>query len=152
MSNQVELVFDPALTSLGVKETELQKEQLKKYRSLDSQIDKLEKTIGVWNPLNRFMTVYQALDNLCEKVESFNVGGQIEQVGNKAKEFNKELDTLVNRFRNMKSIDYEPKKLDYLCHMVEKSFENSAHVQFIIDRLRSIEIIHKDSTNIAKQF
>ena len=106
----------------------------------------------MWNPLNRFMTVYQALDNLCEKVESFNVGGQIEQVGTKAKEFNKELDTLVNRFRNMKSIDYEPRKLDYLCHMVEKSFENSAHVQYIIDRLKSIEIIHKESTNIAKQF
>ncbi len=98
------------------------------------------------------MTVYQALDTLCEKVESFNVGGQIEQVGIKAKELNKELDTLVNRFRNMKSIDYEPTKLDYLCHMVEKSFENSAHVQFIIERLRSVEIIHKESTNIAKQF
>ena len=128
MAKQVELVFDPAITSLGVKETDLQKEQLKQYRSLDSQIDKLEKTIGAWNPLNRFMTVYQALDNLCEKVDSFNVGGQIEQVGSKAKEFNKELDTLVNRFRTMKPIDYEPTKLDYLCHMVEKAFENSAHV------------------------
>jgi hypothetical protein len=34
--------------------------------------------------------------------------------------------------------------------MVEQSFENSPHVQYIIDRLKAIETIHKDSTNIAK--
>lgn len=150
MTNHVELIFDPALTSLGVKESDLQKEQLKKYRSLDSQIDKLEKLIGTWNPLNRFMTVYQAIDILFDKVESLSVAGSIDQVGEKAKELNKELDTLVNRFRTIKAINYEPSKIDYLCHMVEQSFENSPHVQYIIDRLKAIETIHKDSTNIAK--
>lgn len=59
---------------------------------------------------------------------------------------------MVNRFHAMKTIDYEPSKLDFLCNMVEKAFENSAHVQFINERLRSIEVIHKESTNIAKQF
>ncbi len=78
MTNHVELIFDPALTSLGVKESDLQKEQLKKYRSLDSQIDKLEKLIGTWNPLNRFMTVYQAIDILFDKVESLSVAGSID--------------------------------------------------------------------------
>lgn len=150
MTNHVELIFDPALTSLGVNESDLQKEQLKKYRSLDSQIDKLEKLIGTWNPLNRFMTVYQAIDILFDKVESLSVAGSIDQVGEKAKELNKELDTLVNRFRTIKAINYEPSKIDYLCHMVEQSFENSPHVQYIIDRLKAIETIHKDSTNIAK--
>lgn len=43
MSKQIELAFEPNLSSLGVKETDLQREQLKKYKSLDSQIDKLEK-------------------------------------------------------------------------------------------------------------
>ena len=78
MTNHVELIFDPALTSLGVNESDLQKEQLKKYRSLDSQIDKLEKLIGTWNPLNRFMTVYQAIDILFDKVESLSVAGSID--------------------------------------------------------------------------
>jgi len=45
---------------------------------LDSQIDKLEKLIGTWNPLNRFMTVYQAIDILFDKVESLSVAGSID--------------------------------------------------------------------------
>ncbi len=89
MSEKLELIFDPTLPSTGgPKETELQREQLKKYRQMDSQLDKIEKQVGIWNPLNRYLTVYQALDALCDKVDALNTSGQIELVGSKAKELN----------------------------------------------------------------
>ncbi len=59
LSEKLELVFEPSLPSLGgSKETELQREQLKKYRQMDTQLDKIEKLVGIWNPLNRYLTVY----------------------------------------------------------------------------------------------
>ena len=49
--------------------------------------------------------------------------GNIDLVGSKAKELNKELETLVSRFRTHRSIDYDPTKVDFLYSMTEKSIE-----------------------------
>ena len=49
--------------------------------------------------------------------------GNIDLVGSKAKELNKELETLVVRFRTNRSIDYDPTKVDFLYSMTEKSIE-----------------------------
>ena len=152
IGDKLELVYDPDLSIAGLgKETELQKEQLKKYRQLDSQLDKLEGAIGQWNPLNRFTNLYQAFDNLCERVDQLNQGN-IDLVGSKAKELNKELETLVSRFRALRNIDYDPTKVDFLYALTEKSIEQEKSIELIIVRLKAVESIHQESTNISRTF
>jgi len=41
----------------------------------------------------------------------------------KAKELNKDLETLVNRFRQLKDIDYNQNKIDFLYNMTERALE-----------------------------
>lgn len=57
-SGKIELAYEPELPWTGLKETELQREQIKKYKALDEQLDSIEKTVGTWNPLNQFLTAY----------------------------------------------------------------------------------------------
>jgi hypothetical protein len=68
------------------------------------------------------MTLYQAIDTLCERVETLNQGN-IDLVGSKAKELNKDLETLVGRFRTLREIDYDPTKIEFLYSMTEKALE-----------------------------
>lgn len=73
-------------------------------------------------------------------------------MGSKAKELNKELETLVSRFRTLRSIDYDPTKVDFLYAMTEKSMEQEKSIELIIVRLKAIESIHQESTNISRTF
>ena len=95
------------------------------------------------------MTLDQALDALCEKTDILDQKKNVDIIGNKAKELNKELETLVNRFRQLKEIDYDQNKIDFLYNMTEKSFESDSHVILILERLRALEEIHKNSTSIS---
>ena len=105
---KVELVYEPELQGdQGVKETELQKEQDRKYRQLETMLDQLERTVGVWNPANCYLTVQQALDSRCEKADVLDQRQSVDFIGVKAKELNKDLEQVVNRFRQLKEIDYD---------------------------------------------
>ena len=48
----------------------------------------------------------------------------------------------------MSFANYDKNKIDYLYEILEKEFENEELVLFIIDRLKSLEKIHKESPNI----
>jgi regulator of extracellular matrix RemA (YlzA/DUF370 family) len=48
----------------------------------------------------------------------------------------------------MSFANYDKNKIDYLYEILEKSFENEEHVIFIVDMLKSLEKIHKESPNI----
>jgi hypothetical protein len=48
----------------------------------------------------------------------------------------------------MNFVNYDKNKIDYLYEILEKAFENENHLNTIIDRLRSLEKIHKESPNI----
>ena len=48
----------------------------------------------------------------------------------------------------MSFVNYDKNKIDYLYEILEKSFENDEHVIIIVDRLKSLEKIHKESPNI----
>ncbi len=89
------------------------------------------------------------MDALCEKTDILDQKKNVDIIGSKAKELNKELETLVNRFRQLKEIDYDQNKIDYLYTMTEKSFESDGHVILILERLRALEEIHKNSTSIS---
>ena len=73
-------------------------------------------------------------------------------MGSKAKELNKELETLVGRFRTLRNIDYDPTKVDFLYAMTEKSIEKEMSIELIIERLKAVETIHQESTNISRTF
>jgi hypothetical protein len=97
------------------------------------------------------MTLYQAFDVLCDKVDTLNQGN-IDLVGSKAKELNKDLENLVGRFRTLRDIDYDPTKIEFLYSMTEKSLEHEKHIELIIERLKAVETIHQESTNVSKTF
>jgi hypothetical protein len=55
-------------------------------------LDKVEKTVGVWNPALRFTTIQQALDRLCEKADVLEEKAAVDFIGAKGKELNKDFD------------------------------------------------------------
>jgi methyl-accepting chemotaxis protein len=152
VDSKIELVYDPHLEAEGLNETELQKEQLKKYRALDSTLDKLEKTVGHWNPRSKYTSVWQAVDQLCELTEVLENRAQVDEIGKAAKELNKELDTLLNRFKQAKPIEYDHTKIDFLYQTTEKAFESGELVTLVTERLRALEQIHEDSTTLPESF
>ena len=68
--------------------------------------------------------------------------GNIDLVGSKAKELNKDLETLLSRFRALRNIDYDPTKVDFLYALTEKSIEQEKSIELIIVRLKAVESIH----------
>eukprot|EP00347_Sterkiella_histriomuscorum_P001331 403372443 len=131
--------------------TELQKETMKKFQQIDAQLDSCEKLVGQWNPINKFMNIYSILEQLCDKVDMLD-SKTIEIIGMKAKELNKELETTVQRLYQMRDIDYDKNKIEFLYHMTEKSIELFNHVQIIVERLAALEKIHQSSPDLAVQF
>ena len=87
------------------------------------------------------MNLYQAYDVLCDKVDTLNQGS-IDVVALKAKELNKDLETLIGKFKILRDIDYDPIKIDYLHSLTEKSMEHQKHLELIIERLLAVETIH----------
>lgn len=55
------------------------------------------------------------------------------------KELNKDLETMLNRFRQMKDIDYDHNKIDFLYTMSERAMESGDQVRLIIERLKAVE-------------
>lgn len=72
----------------------------------------------------------------------------MDNIGNRAKELNKDLEDIVRRLQTMSDINYDKNKIDYLFSLLESSLESEAHVGLITERLTALERIHKESPNI----
>ena len=48
----------------------------------------------------------------------------------------------------MNDVNYDSNKIEFLFQMLEKQFESEEHVVIILERLKAIEKIHKESSNI----
>ena len=72
----------------------------------------------------------------------------MDMIGNRAKELNRDLEDILRRLQNMEFINYDKNKIDYLYEVLCKSMENEEHVEIVLDRLKSLEKIHKESPNI----
>lgn len=59
---------------------------------------------------------------------------------------------MVKRFNSERSIYYDHNKIDFLYAATERSFECDKLAEMVIDRLRALEQIHKDSPNVAQTF
>jgi K+/H+ antiporter YhaU regulatory subunit KhtT len=72
----------------------------------------------------------------------------MDAIGSRAKELHKVLDEIISNLGKMTEVNYDKNKLDYLFEILEKSMENEEQVTIVLDRLKAIERIHKESPNI----
>ena len=103
--------------------------------------------VGHWQPQNKFLCMYRKLDELGEQVEDLD-SRTMDLIGNRAKELNRDLEDILRRLQTMDYINYDKNKIDFLYEILEKAMENEEHVEIVLDRLRSLEKIHKESPNI----
>lgn len=47
-------------------------EQHKRYEGMQTDLDDCEKTIGTWNPANKFSSIYDTLDSIHDEIDEFN--------------------------------------------------------------------------------
>jgi hypothetical protein len=77
---------------------------------------------------------------------------QVDEIGRAAKELNKELEILLNRFKQSKAIDEDHTKIDFLYEVTERAFESGELLNLVAERLRALEQIHEDSTTLPETF
>lgn len=54
----------------------------------------------------------------------------------------------MQKLSNMKEVDYDQQKVDFLYSLIDKSLELDYQVNLIIERVQALEKIHKESPNI----
>jgi len=91
--------------------------------------------------------MYRKLDDLGDAVDDLD-SRTMDMIGNRAKELNKDLEDVLRRLQQMDYLNYDKNKIDYLYEILLKSMDNEEHVELILDRLKAVENIHKESPNI----
>mmetsp|Transcript_29432 Transcript_29432/g.44559 ORF Transcript_29432/g.44559 Transcript_29432/m.44559 type:complete len:115 (+) Transcript_29432:1248-1592(+) len=109
---------------------QLENQILDMYMKVDSSIDQCERVLGSWNPSNRFLNMYQHLDEICDKIDSLDTS-TMNSIGNLAKDLNKDLEEILKNMQIMKEVNYDKSKIDFLFMMVEKAIECEEHVRII---------------------
>ena len=103
--------------------------------------------IGHWDPKNRFVSLFSKLDELGDMIEVLDVK-TLDMIGSSAKNFNRELEEILRKLAVMKPLNYDKSKIDYLYDLIEKGMEAEEHVTIVLERLKALEKIHKDSPGI----
>ena len=86
---------------------------------------------------------------MCDNIETLTSDTtNMNYIGLRAKDLNKDLDDIVRRLQIMNDVNYDKNKIDYLFNILERSLESSEQVKFILERLKALEKIHKESPNI----
>ena len=63
-------------------------------------LDHIEKTVGYWMPMNKFVCMYRKLDDLGDAVDDLD-SRTMDMIGNRAKELNKDLEDILRRLQQM---------------------------------------------------
>jgi C4-type Zn-finger protein len=58
------------------------------------------------------------------------------------------LEEILKCLKGLKEENYDNNKIEYLFEMLEKSLESGEQVNVILERLKALERIHKESPNI----
>ena len=90
---------------------------------LDKVLDSIEQKVGCWNPANKFVTLIDMLENLCDKVDMLDQEKSIDAISKNAKQLNSELDILHQKLYQLQEIDYDKQKIDFLYKMCETALE-----------------------------
>ena len=113
-------------------------------------VDQVERVVGHWQPGNKFLCMFKKLDELGDRVEDFD-SAKMGQISNSAKALNQDLDTVLRSLQAMDYANDDKNKIDFLYDVLEKAIENEDHVGIVLDRLTSLEKIHKEAPNIDGQ-
>lgn len=143
----IKLTFIPDTREIDMTNNRSDQDIISKYQLLDQTIDKCERQIGHWNPQYKFTSIYLHLDELCDKVESLDQF-TMDNIGLRAKELGKTFESIIKQLSTMNEANYDSNKIEYLFELLEKQFESEEHVTIILDRLKALEKIHKESSNI----
>lgn len=122
----LELEFQPT-GRIETSNAKMSADILAKFQLVDQTLDTCERQLGHWQPQNKFITLYQHLDELGDKVEALDTR-TMDNIGNRAKELNKDLEDVVRRLQTMSDINYDKNKIDYLFALLESSLESESHV------------------------
>ena len=88
------------------------------------------------------------MDNLCDKQESLSTF-ILDKIGQRAKVLNGDLDKILSYLEKLSRTGINNEnKIDFLFDLLEASFENKHLLEQILQRLKAIERIHKESPNI----
>ena len=127
--------------------------------------------MGPWDPLNNFGNLYEAMVIVHEQIDDFiasteeqktaptpKAGDQLppqtpsrrnaNSLANKAKMLNSQLLDLQSKLQHMEDVSYEKKKLDLVYLMAERSLEQKGHLDIIVERLKVLESMNKESPNL----
>ena len=119
----IELNFQPSTPDVASGKSD--KDIISKFQVVDSALDNCERQVGFWQPNYKFVTIYAHLDELCDKVEGLD-STIMNNIGNRAKELNKDLEDILRALQKMNDVNYDKNKVDYLFEMLEKSMESDA--------------------------
>ena len=95
----IELNFKPS-GSFETNNAKMDKAIFDKFQQVDQTLDQCEGQVGLWNPGLKFTTIYTRLDDMCDKVDDLDTR-TMDNIGNRAKELNKELDDITRRLQTM---------------------------------------------------
>lgn len=148
VGDAIKLVFEHG-ANIDMRNHKLENEIMDKYQQVDISLNQCERIVGVWKPENRFSQIYTQLDEMCDNIEALTQDtSTMNYIGLRAKDLNKDLDDIVRRLQIMNDVNYDKNKIDYLFNILERSLESGDQVKFILERLKALEKIHKESPSM----
>ena len=75
MDNEIELMVkvDQSPDEVEKFKAEILAEQHKRYLALQNELDEQERIVGSWNPANKINNIYEAMDQVHDEIDEFNV-------------------------------------------------------------------------------
>jgi len=107
----------------------------------------METKIGQWNPMNKFRTVFNIMDNMCDQVDDLD-DKTISSVGKRARELTKGLNEIVQGLSSMQEIDYNKTKITFLIELTKKAIEQSEYLVLVIERMECVKRINEQAVAV----
>lgn len=124
VGDAIKLMFEHS-SKIDMKNHKLESEIMAKFQQVDLNLNQCERIIGIWKPENKFACIYSQLDDMCDTIEALTQDTtQMNYIGLRAKDLNKDLDDIVRRLQIMNDVNYDKNKIDYLFNILERSLES----------------------------
>lgn len=123
-----------------------EKEVVSKFQLIDQTLDNVERLAGKWNAKNKFLHIYSELDSMSDKCDQLKPV-VLDHICQRAEHVSK-IQVQIMTGMGQLNQNYDQNKIDSLFELLEMSYENKPIVEALLQRLKAIETIHKESPNI----
>ena len=110
----------------------------------------MEAKIGQWNPLNKFRTVFNIMDNMCDQVDDLD-DKTISSVGKRARDLTKGLNEIVQGLAQMQEIDYNKTKIAFLSELTKKAIEQGEYLVLVIERMECVKRMSVQTVSVESR-